>query len=402
MSTASENYPVIESLIKDLDVRTPQVLIETLIAEVKLTEVSQFGIEYKWFDDTALSGYPTNRTGRVNFNLQDWTVPKAGAEGAAGDLLGMNYWLMRTDKDVGMFLNMLSARTDVNVISRPNIVVSNNQEARITVGDTIPILKESQITTTGGITRSYEYKDVATELIVKPQISANRDVLLEIKQTINEVGEFNVTLEAFSFTKRETETTMVTRDGQTVILGGMIKERQEYAESKIPILGDLPIIGALFKRRSVNPSGSPTKLELMVFITPHVIMTPREADEVTRAREDSVDEAITPRRLESRKSYERARKHHEEREWALAIEGYEKAVELDPDAKSAERFLGPAIESEVGRLYGAAEVYLRGGRYAEAIHAWEKILSYDPGQVEARAYIDRTVAKIQQLQSRKR
>ncbi len=401
ITTAPENFEIIEELISKLDIRTPQVLIEALICEVKLTETNRLGVEYKWFDNPQFGDYLTERTGRADFGLQDWAIPTAGNEGVARDIQGLKYWMIRSDKDVGAFITALSTFTDVNVVSRPSIVVSNNQEAKIVVGDTIPILKDTLVTTTGGLARSYEYKDVATELSVKPRISENRDVVLEIKQSINEVGEFNPTLEAYSFTKREAETTMVTADGQTVILGGLIKERAEHSERKIPLLGDIPILGWLFRARASNASASPTKLELMVFITPKVIVTPKEADLVTADQEKRSTQALTPTRLETRESFKAARKHHRDREWAPAIEKYRRVLEFDPKHKEAEKFLPSVIEAEVGRLYGVADRYHGGGRYAEAIQAWEKILYYDSSQAKARSLIGKTITRLQKLQARR-
>ncbi len=401
ITTAAENYEIIEELIAKLDIRTPQVLIEALICEVKITETNVLGVEYKWWDDPKVGDYLTETTGRADFGLQDWAVPTAGGEGVARNLQGLKYWMMRTDKDVGAFINALSTFTDVNVISRPNIVVSNNQEARITVGDTIPILTDSVVTTTGGLARSYEYKDVATELVVKPRISENRDVILEVKLSINEVGEFETTLQAFSFLKREAETTMVTADGQTVVLGGLIKERTEHSERKIPILGDLPIIGWFFRSRASNASASPTKLELMVFITPKVVVTAKEADAMTAEQEKQSTEALTPTRLDTRDSFREARKHHRAREWAPAIEKYKRVLELDPKHKEADKFLPAVIDAEVGMLYGVAERYYDGGRYAEAIQTWEKILYYDSSQAKARSLIGKTITRLQKLQARR-
>jgi general secretion pathway protein D len=274
IATAPENFPLIESILEELDVRTPQVLIEVLIAEITLTPETALGIEWKWGEEGALEGVPHTTDWETQFGLQAWPDTTKPTDIKATST-GFNYWLLRQDKDIGLMLRAWAKEGIVNILSTPRILASNNQEAKISIGEEVPIKKT--IASEGFTTTSYEYKDVSLELTITPRISANRDVSLDVKQVVAKIGEEYGTTGEYTFLKREAETSVLVKDKQTIILGGLIRDDSKETINKIPLLGDIPFLGAFFRHKTTKIE----KTELMVFITPYVVFTPEEAEELT-------------------------------------------------------------------------------------------------------------------------
>lgn len=131
-----------------------------------------------------------------------------------------------------------------------------------------------------------ENKDVGIELVVTPRISENRNVALEVYQKINKVGTYVEDLGAYKFAKREAKTSVVVRNNQTIIIGGLIKDDKSTLIRKVPLLGDIPLLGLLFSRRESIIE----KTELLVFITPHVVFNAEEADKLTHGQQEKTKE----------------------------------------------------------------------------------------------------------------
>ena len=263
ITSLPQNFPSIARLIKKLDVRSPQALIEVLIAEVTLTDELKYGLEWNYTKQY-------ERRGGVTKTYQNtWDLDSFIAE-------GFKYSILRADV-LEQVLQALAKGTELKILSSPRILASDNQEAKIKIGEEVPILKDIIIDESGDMTKSYDYKDVTIELTVTPTINANRDVSLDIRQVVKKIASYDTELNAPIIATREANTFVVVQDGQTVVIGGLIKDDESRAISKIPILGDIPLLGVLFrKERIVNE-----KTELLIFLTPHVIVTPEEADEVT-------------------------------------------------------------------------------------------------------------------------
>jgi general secretion pathway protein D len=257
-------YEKIREALDELDVLPLQVLIEATIAEVTLTDELRYGVE--WFF----------RSGDFEFSF----TPSATALLPVGGFQG----IFDSGNDVRVLLQALDAITDVNVVSSPQLMVLDNQTARIQVGDQVPISVQSStsvIDPDAPVVNSIEYRDTGVILLVTPRVNASGLVIMEIQQEISNVVDAPTTTisEASSPTinQRQINSTVAILSGETVALGGLIQDQRERAQSGIPFLSRLPIVGALFRSRS----NAVTRTELLVLITPSVVENPVRARAVT-------------------------------------------------------------------------------------------------------------------------
>jgi len=263
ITTFPQNFPAIARLVEKLDVRSSQALIEVLIAEVTLTDELKYGLEWTYNKEY-------ERRGGVAKTYETyWDLDSFIGE-------GFKYTIVRGEV-LEQILQALAKDTELKILSSPRILASDNQEAKIKIGEEVPVLKDVIIDEDGDTIKSYEYKDVMIELTVTPTINANRDVSLKVTQVIKKISSYDTELNAPIIATREANTFVVIKDGQTVVIGGLIKDDETKSLSKIPLLGDIPLLGMLFrKERTVNE-----KTELLVFLTPHVITTSEEANQVS-------------------------------------------------------------------------------------------------------------------------
>ena len=272
--TEPPNYPVLRETIEQLDVRPPQVLLEVLVTEITLDEASQYGINWSIFADDVDGTAVTGRFGAQQF--------------ADSALRGAQDFLLRAIRlngvDVRAVLHALETTGDVRVLSTPHVLALNNEEARILVGSQVPF---SQSTRTGldvVVDRIVQYRDVGTQLTIVPTINEDGYVTFRILQEVSSLT--NQTLEAALnapvISTREAETSAIVRDGETIVIGGLIDELDDIVTSGVPILKDIPLLGYVFKNRSTRR----VRTELAIFVTPYVIVTDEDAAEVLeRTRE---------------------------------------------------------------------------------------------------------------------
>ena len=302
IKASPQSYLTILEILKKLDIPTKQVLIEVLIAEVSLTDKTQFGIE--WMLRGALSiegkrhplvtGFTSEAqpgtiapkidsiTGLVTSIL---TTPAAGTAFAA---------IIKPDK-YGAVLNAFAGIGKLNVLSSPHILAMDNKEAKIEIGDEIPIAtgfqqQPSTSTTTG--TTSFvaagqiQYRTTGILLTVTPHISEKNMVKLKIIQEVSSRG-VDISLAGItspSFTKRKVETIGAVQSGHTLIIAGLISEQQNKSKEGLPFLSRLPLIGFLFGVTTDEVK----KTELVIMVTPHVISSPEEADSITKEFQNKV------------------------------------------------------------------------------------------------------------------
>jgi len=263
--TYSRNFPKILDLIEELDKPQKQVFIDVYIAQVSLDDALETGIDW------SLAGPATN------IERKGETIPYTlGQAFNTRQLIGkgLNYDFISENLEV--YLRALHATKSVDIMARPSILVKNNEKATMSLGRKVPLVKSVNVNITGLTTSKIEYKDISTSMTVTPQIHPDNYVSLNIVQTINDVSaetfqiseEFNPQVILI----REAATQLRVKDGQTVCLGGFITDDVTSDEKKVPLLGDIPILGYLFKY-SVQ---SQTKRELVIFITPHIMETSSE------------------------------------------------------------------------------------------------------------------------------
>jgi len=164
----------------------------------------------------------------------------------------------------------------LNILSTPRVLTSDNSAATVKVGRKIPFLTSRQVTDTGSVYNSYNYQDVGITLTVTPKINPDGYVSMNVHPVISKIQEVTY-YEAPVIANREAETEVMVRDGATVIIGGLMKDDFTETVTKVPLLGDVPLVGKFFQ----SSSKTKEKTELMVFLTPHVIRTPEDLNNVS-------------------------------------------------------------------------------------------------------------------------
>ncbi len=269
-----EDYQVIDEAVNHLDVRPLQVLIEILIVEARRDRNFSLGADL-FLPKQSLDG------GTVDARLTG---------GGLGDLV---IRLMSIGKaDIDATLRMAQSRGEVQIISRPVILASNNTEARLLVGSQRPFVQVSRSLPTDTPSRDQvvQYKDVGTKLTVRPTINQDGYVSLALQQEIN-AATSETQFDAPIISTREATTQLLVRDSQTIVIGGLRDEQRDRNQSGIPILSGIPIIGGLFGSASRRSS----ETELYLFITPRILRTDEDADAVTAPRIGaSFPEAVRP------------------------------------------------------------------------------------------------------------
>lgn len=259
------DYRQIREAIERLDTLPLQVLIEATIAEVTLTNDLRYGVE--WF-----------------FKSGDFQTTLSQRIGGSVTSAFPGFSALVSGADARAVLNALEAVSDVNVISSPQLLVLDNQTARLQVGDQVPITVQQATPLTGGIdtiVNSIELRDTGVILTVTPRVNAGGLVVLEIQQEVSNVVRSETLTESERATptisQRQVSTTVAVQSGETVALGGLITDNRDRSRSGVPILSAIPVIGVLFStRNSVN-----ARTELLVLLTPSVIDSPERARAVT-------------------------------------------------------------------------------------------------------------------------
>ncbi len=277
-----KDYKFIEDLIKKIDIVPRQVMIEVLIAEVRLTDELQFGIQ--WYLGSHFSAGSNDLSGVSIFgdsssSLFDW----AGSDSTV-NLSSPGFTFAASDSDDGLvraLIQALAAESMVTILSSPVIMVSDNREARIQVGDQVPV-ETGTTYSDSSTTTTVQYRDTGSVLSVKPKINDGGLISLEIKQEVSTVSDASGVQGNPIFSNKLAETEVVVQNGRTLIIGGLISSQNTTSESGIPLLKDLPWIGSLFK----STSDSNDRSELIILITPHTV---ESVDDAEKAKNDFVE-----------------------------------------------------------------------------------------------------------------
>lgn len=340
ISGPAQTFAVIEDLLKPggaLDRRLPQVFIEVIIADITLDDETKFGIEWN-----AMAG---SSSGGTNFGL---TSPTADNTGFRYSILSDNFKAT---------LQALKKTDRIKIISTPHVLVTDNSPALISIGESIPYAGDTTISQ-GVAQTSVEFQDVAITLNVTPHISHADQILMDIDQVVNSLIEFIAVgpgQVAPRTTSRRAGTTVVVDNDQTVVLGGIISDDQKRSIQKIPILGDIPLIGQLFR----NTVKSSTRTELVVFLTPHIVREFEDNDHVReyerqRLQVDPLDVLEAPFHRPLRISPEDLRQRRE-RPRPAELGQPDSRPGAQPGAAPA-----PGAGGQAGRLFDAAGPRLSG------------------------------------------
>jgi general secretion pathway protein D len=262
VSATPEEYRQIESALRQLDVTPLQVLIEATIAEVTLTDELRYGLQ--WFF----------HAGDSNFTFSPL------ASGAVAPIFpGFNYAL--TSSNAQVVLNALTQITDVKVISSPQLMVLNNETARLQVGDQVPIATQevqSIVDSDAPIVNSIEYRDTGVILSVSPRVNSGGLVVLDIVQEVSDVVSTTTSeLNSPTIQQRRIKSTVAVQSGESVALGGLIRDGNNKGVTGIPVISEIPLFGNLFK----TTTNTQRRTELLVLLTPRVATSRQDAREIT-------------------------------------------------------------------------------------------------------------------------
>lgn len=273
-----------EKVIAQLDVKRPQVLIEALIVEV--TESFTNSFEILWATNPTLSG------GVSSANLlNSTTTGLATSENIAPAFFqsGLNWGFIRNGS-LRTLVHAVASDNNNNVLSTPSIITLDNQEAEILVGSNVPFVTGSQASaasTTSNPFQTIQREDVGITLKVTPKVSTDFNITLEIEQEVESVREEQIASAQDLVTdKRSIKTNVMVRNNSILVLGGLLEDRVSITKSKVPLLGDIPLLGRLF----TNSSKSTRKQNLMVFIQPKILLTDDVGNEITEEKYNIIRE----------------------------------------------------------------------------------------------------------------
>ena len=295
-------------IVNQLDKPGRQVLISAIIAEIELTDDLAFGLR--------LSSSPIPSGGTIDNRVG----AGFGFTGMASNFFGsvFNTTTLDANMSINVVLQALAEKTKVRILQEPMVFTADNQEASFFEGKDVPIVVNTQDTLQGGFNETIEYRAVGIGLNVRPRITSSGDVDMEINLEISNLDPVESALGPV-FDRRETTTQVIVKDGQTIVISGILRDEETRITRKFPLLGDLPLIGGLF----TSIDKQQTRTELIAFITPYIVDNPDENDdnfnkearqrllEISKPLDDQVVTPIDPDKVKSRLLMERYKKYTE-------------------------------------------------------------------------------------------
>ena len=269
--SAPDDWEKIENIIVELDIKRDQVLVEALILEITLNDDQILGFDWNVLVDTGVGAdvVAGSNTGLMAEGLQ------------TGGLAGLTVGLLSGDlPNVYAILNANKEKTNLKILSTPEIVTVDNHEATIEIGEQIPFLTSSRVDENNNVVQTYDYKNIGITLKLTPHINKNGYITMNINQQIKKIVEGTRALENPSVFNREVTSKVTVRNERTIVIGGLIRDDITTSEQKVPILGDIPILGLLF-RKEVEQR---TRTNLLIFITPHLITDDTQISEITEQK----------------------------------------------------------------------------------------------------------------------
>lgn len=266
ITATRREYERIQRILDRIDVMPTQVMLEAMIAEVTLTDQLKFGV--KWH-----LGQSDNRI----------TLSDAATGAVASAFPGFSYFFAGRAGSLSSVLDALSTITKVNIVSAPSLMVLDNRRATLQIGDQVPIVTQQAQAVTAGVVgpiiNSVALKDTGVILSVTPRVSDNGKVVLEIEQEVSSANRTVTSgIDSPTISQRRVRTSVVVQDGDVVTLGGMIQERNTETKSQVPLLGNLPLVGAAFRQKDDRIE----RTELLIFIRPLVVANRKDAQAVTQ------------------------------------------------------------------------------------------------------------------------
>ena len=297
ISATPQYFAQVQQIVDKIDAQPPQVIIQVVVAQVDLTSNDEFGIEIGGqspvlFDrgrtgTTAVPGFPFNTTAQlpsttlttpnlIGFQgLGNFGTGRASPLGTVGGMI-----LSASSESLNVLVRALRTQGRIEVLSRPQIMTTDNQAASIAIGQNVPYLANTIINAQGFAQQNLDRRDVGVILNVTPRISPDGRVIMRVRPEVSSVVPTPIALGAgnigTAFNIQTIDTTIAANDGETVAIGGLITKRDAKAEAKVPWLGDLPGVGALFRFRTRSQG----RQELLVILTPHIIYSQSDMDRI--------------------------------------------------------------------------------------------------------------------------
>lgn len=297
ITAATDEMAALEAVIQRLDIRRAQVLVEAIIVELNTTDGQDLGLQWLFAQKDGFYGgnitANDDRAARIGSAVlpaddndvdtnDDFDIGSLAGALATTSGLNLGWGVLDDDFSMTVILNAIKSKTNANILSTPSLLTLDNQEAFITVGENVPFITGSFTNTgaNGGATNPFqtiERENVGITLKVTPQINEGDSVVLEIEQEVSSVNQGGVVASDIVTQERKIQTKVLASDGRVVVLGGLIKDDVQVAEQRVPILGDIPLLGRLFR----SDSESVTKNNLLVFIRSTIIRDDAQLDGAT-------------------------------------------------------------------------------------------------------------------------
>jgi len=294
------------AVIRQLDIRRAQVLVEAVIAEITEDNTREFGINFllDGTDQDVPAGF-TNLGGATDGAL---AIAGAAQQGTLPSSLGSGLSLAlgrfgTGEIDFGFLVRAIASNADNNILSTPSLMTLDNEEAEIVVGSNVPFVTGQQLSANNNNPfQTIERRDIGLTLKVRPQINEGNTIKMELEQEVSDVNTTSLTGASDIVTsKRSIKTTVLVEDGQTLVLGGLIDDNITDVEEKVPLLGDIPLLGKLFRYRSTQKS----KQNLMIFLHPVIIRDSDSASQFSNSKYNFLRSQQTLYRQEKDSSIER-------------------------------------------------------------------------------------------------
>jgi general secretion pathway protein D len=284
--TDDETNENIKKVIADLDKPKPQVLINVVFLQVTHENDLDLGAEASYTGPISIKTNPDG-TASTKFGVAGQL-----ADPSSTTAYGAFYRL--TGRDVNATIHALSTQNKVEVLSRPSILTRSNQQATVMVGQRVPTISGSVVSEqTGAVTNLITNQNVGVILKVTPFITSEGYVEMILQPEISAVNPTSIPVgngvNATVIDTRAADTVVVTKSDRTIVIGGLLSNEKNDVDSKVPLLGDIPIVGALFRRQQHTHR----KSELLIFLTPHVVNTPEDLDRITESEQQRLNLAPT-------------------------------------------------------------------------------------------------------------
>ncbi len=363
-------YEKLEEVIRKLDRPRSMVYIEALVIEVSMKNDFEIGVQWQaGRSGSSATVFSASNPGVNNFPTVDSngnvSIPTGLTYGVLGNTIEINGV---TFPDIGAVFRAYATDSNVQIHSNPQIMTLDNEEAELSVTDNVPYITRQDQTNSGTAYSNYDFKDVGVKLTITPQINQERFVRLKIDQVVSQISSTDpVTRQPTTF-ERKAKTTVRIKDGETVVIGGLIDAKDDRTNYRVPLLGHVPILGYLFRSKK----NTLDKKNLYIFITPHIIENPGEADKVYNNKKGHID-AIQEGAIrmnndgklpEDMRRAELGYKYLQLKDYDRAMKYYRKALEKNPKNPYA--------------IYSIGYIYQMQGERQKAIKMYEKLIAMNP------------------------